>query len=232
MSKLTGYTGVLSAILRCLEGDCKAHDIDYIKVHCGPVTLPLDKVASLPQVRSFFELQGNQIRSSRLTNERKILWSRFAREVLNAYTTVAAPPPRTISAKSLQSTVQHIHNALTLITELRDYDARSPIRSVELVPYESEQVNVQADGFWREVKLESLRPCLLLAVRILEVMLPDRMDFWEEYRESLQRKEWKNMFIIDSPLSRESTLMGPSELAELRLQMCATRRAIIRGGKA
>ncbi|KXJ93770.1 hypothetical protein Micbo1qcDRAFT_220397 [Microdochium bolleyi] len=214
----------LSAILQCLRGDLKARHMGIFDIQNDPIAIPLEEVASLPHVQSFYESQGQLIRASCLTKERKTLWSRFAREVVLAYTSVAAPPPRTIPATSMQSPIQHILNAIALITELRDHDARSPVRSAELVPFESEQANSKAEEYWREVKLESLRPCLLLAVRVLEVMLPDRMDYWEEYRESLHRKEWKDTFINDSPRSRESTLMGPSDLAELRPRLRATRR--------
>ncbi|KAH7037125.1 uncharacterized protein B0I36DRAFT_62041 [Microdochium trichocladiopsis] len=229
MSKLTGYTEFLTVIIRCLDENPPAPDIGDFNIYTGPVSLPLNGIATSTVIQSFYEARHQAIRSSCLTAERKTLWSKFAREVVLAYAAVSSPPQRTVPAKFLQKPIQHILDALATIMELRNHDARSPVRIVELIPYDSEQDNAKAEDYWREVKLESLRPCLQLAIRLLEVMMPDRIDFWEEYRETLASTEWKDTFINDSPESRRLTLMGPSDRAELRAQLLAARSDVPQG---
>ena len=227
MSKLTGYADFLAIILRHIEGTPQLRDTAAFNVYSGMVSLPFEGVAESSAVYSFYEARHKHIQNSCLTETRKSLWSKFAKEVVLAYTAVATPPAREIPAEALQKPIRHIFEALTIIMELRDHDAQSPVCIVELVPYTSEEDNSKADNYWRKVKLESLRPCLFLALRMLEIMMPDRLDFWEEYRKSLLSRDWKDSFINDSPESRRNTMLGPLALSELRAKLLSVQQLVI-----
>ena len=70
-------------------------------------------------------------------------------------------------------------------------------------------------GAWHEIKMGLTQVCLGLLLRILWTVSPKRADTWEEWRVSLRGPDWKQQFVIDSPVSRERLMIPPTEFPGL-----------------
>ncbi|KAI1392576.1 uncharacterized protein F4822DRAFT_132959 [Hypoxylon trugodes] len=101
------------------------------------------------------------------------------------------------SISRLRKPLAHVHRALDLTTELKEYDDKHPVHWYEVFPTENTPSQLSPNDLWLHFKLESLRPCLCLLVRLFGFVLPDCKHMWDECESSLVRKQWIRQFILD-----------------------------------
>ncbi|KAH9895533.1 hypothetical protein F4778DRAFT_783891 [Xylariomycetidae sp. FL2044] len=153
-------------------------------------------------VERFYRNGLREVGAARLVDRRKELYWRFTREVINAHDVVKGGPTGFGTGEDLESSLRHISEALGLMATLKNYNDQFPVDWSEVLPFECMQRSSSPAALWMHFLLESVRPCLLLLVRILWLALPDFSDLWQETEESLNHRDWLLQFILDTEESQ------------------------------
>lgn len=92
-------------------------------------------------------------------------------------------------------------NSLEYLAVIQDFDHLDPEQG--------------GGGKWHDIKMGLTQTCLGLLLRILWAVLPRRADTWEEWQVGLHGHDWKQQFVIDSPIWRERLMIPPTEFPGL-----------------
>ncbi|KAI0445807.1 hypothetical protein F4803DRAFT_108130 [Xylaria telfairii] len=202
MSHLSEFSLVLAYVKRRLRGREESacgyrHHGQFGGV---PVPFPLPGIPSPHQVAEFYTRLNIEVERSRLHPERKKAYRRFTSAAYHAYRSVAENQPKWGSVWHLQSCLAYITKALRIAEQSKEFDDGHPVHWSEVYRPGSSQ-HATPPEYWLLFKLESLLPVLRLSVRILRLILPDCVVTWDEWEDSLCRKEWLQQFILDSRVS-------------------------------
>jgi hypothetical protein len=212
MSHLTEYSILLAYVKRRLQGDEPATE-KHGQFGGIAVQFPLTAVPSLGQVEKFYGQLHTEVENSRLQPERKIMYRKFVWSAYLAHCAVEKNQPRWGTVWHLGECVSVLNKALRLMEKSKEYDDGHPVHWSEVYRVEGSEHDTSPEEYWLLFKLESLLPVLRLSVRILRLILPDCSGTWNEWEDSLCRKEWLQQFILDS---RKSSMMGLHDHAPRR----------------
>ncbi|KAI1275434.1 hypothetical protein F5Y07DRAFT_370021 [Xylaria sp. FL0933] len=205
MSHLTEFSHVLAYVERLLGEEVPDSEIikrGHSRLRCVAVRFPLVGMPSLSQVTEFYSRLSGEVEESRLKHERKTAYKQFITEAYLAHR-AAHYQPESGTMYHLRACLVHITKALWLMERSKDYDDDQPVHWSEVYPIEPAQHDTAPEEYWLLFKLESLLPVLRLSVRILRLVFPgeEYSDTWDEWEDSLCRKEWLQQFILDSRTS-------------------------------
>ncbi|KAI0475791.1 hypothetical protein GGR56DRAFT_435416 [Xylariaceae sp. FL0804] len=195
MSRLSQYVDFLETALRGLDGQLDPTDQDHGRLG-QYVPLPLARAPPIDKVHRFYNKRCHEIRKLRLDDERRRWYTRCVRRIARAYRAIETDQPRTCTVEELRKPLMHLSRALAHMAALKDYDEAHPLQRHELCNAEPVK--------WQEYKLTSLQPGLVLLVYILEGILPDCRDLWNECEEVLHLPSWVRQFVLDSYASQRS----------------------------
>ncbi|KAI0455750.1 hypothetical protein F5B21DRAFT_503039 [Xylaria acuta] len=204
MSHLTEFSLVLAYVKRRLAGEEPASDLYRYHGKLGGVAVrfPLPGIPSLDQVAEFYTRLNIEVETSRLRPERKEAYKRFTSASYHAHRAATENQPQWGSAWHLQACLTYITKAIRIMETSEEYEDGHPVHWSEVYPAERpQQHTTPPEEYWLLFKLESLLPVLRLSVRILRLVLPDCCRTWDEWEDSLCRKEWLQQFILDSRAS-------------------------------
>ncbi|KAI0468857.1 hypothetical protein F4859DRAFT_489135 [Xylaria cf. heliscus] len=201
MSHLTEFSLVLAYVKRRLGGaEESAGDLYRYHGRFGgvPVPFPLPGIPSPDQVAEFYARLNIEVERSQLHPKRKNAYQRFTSAAYHAHRAVAENQPKCGSVWHLQSCLTYITKALRIMEKSKEYEDEHPVHWSEVYRDEPRQHTTPPEEYWLLFKLESLLPVLRLSVRILRFVFPDCCRTWDEWEDSLCRKEWSQQFILDS----------------------------------
>ncbi|KAI1077484.1 hypothetical protein F5B20DRAFT_262637 [Whalleya microplaca] len=206
MSRLTSYHDYAVTAQDCLDGRPPPDDMGRFQFYTGPIEFPLAKVKSSALIFEFYQSRNKEVEQSELDERRKKLYKRFKDQVFLAHVAIEQVTPYG-TVRNLRGPLAHLFRAVNLMTELKDYDDEHPVHWSEVYPHESMQNETSPVNFWLNYKLESVQPCLILLVQIFRLVFPDRLDIWDEWESSLEKKEWILQFVLDSAKSQRRSLL-------------------------
>ncbi|KAI8627845.1 hypothetical protein F5Y19DRAFT_477012 [Xylariaceae sp. FL1651] len=201
MSHLTEYSLLLDYVKSRFEGRELAKQVEHSQFGGVTVSFPLAELPSLTEVNDFYSRLNVEVERSQLKPHRKSAYRKFIREAYFAHYTVGEYQPRWGTIWHLQDTVFHLVKALRIMEEGKEYDDAYPVHWSEVYQVEVSENRISPPEYWLLFKLESLLPVLRLSVRVLRLIFPDCYETWNEWEDSLCRKEWLQDFILDSKKS-------------------------------
>ncbi|KAI0432007.1 hypothetical protein F5Y09DRAFT_172098 [Xylaria sp. FL1042] len=205
MSHLTEFSHVLAYVERLLREevpDSEMIERGHDRLRCIPVRFPLVGMPPLSQVAEFYTRLSSEVVASRLKHERKMVYKQFITEAYLAHRAIQYQPELG-TMYHLRDCLAHITKALRLMERGKEHDDDQPVHWSEVYPTEPAQHDTPPEEYWLLFKLESLLPVLRLSVRILRLVFPGKeyAYTWDEWEDSLCRKEWLQQFILDSRMS-------------------------------
>ncbi|KAI1411383.1 hypothetical protein F5Y13DRAFT_165608 [Hypoxylon sp. FL1857] len=211
MSRFAAYYDWTTTVRKCIDGEPPPDHLAKFDLCKGVIRFPLAGVEHSSRVAESYGKLLLEVDRSRLKDKRKELYRKFQDRVVSAHVAVEEVGVRTGTVSRLREPLAQLQAALDLVEELRAYDDKNPVHWSEVFPTKDVEFHLSPGDLWLHFKLESIRPCLAFLVRLLRLVLPDRLDMWAECEASLRRKEWIRQFILDSPHRPEDAdLIRPS----------------------
>ncbi|KAK7756661.1 hypothetical protein SLS62_001498 [Diatrype stigma] len=205
------YCDWLNVVLDCHSG-YQPSRVETFRFRQDPVPLPLYSAEDIDAMLNFYRIRLNHTQNTNLARRRKLLHDRLCQEMTRAYKALYIKEPCEAGIEYFTVPLKHIQAALRWAIKLRDYDEAHPVNQSELSFAASDG---EARKCWRRFKLDGIRHCLLLLVQLLELMVPQYHEFWEEAEESLGREDWHTQFIYDSKNSQDSTLREHPRMSDV-----------------
>ncbi|KAI1772730.1 hypothetical protein F4818DRAFT_425369 [Hypoxylon cercidicola] len=204
MSKFAAYYEWTVTARKCLDGELPPPHLGEFRLPKRWIHFPLAGLEHSTRVARFYQELLDEVERSRLHEKRKELYRKFQNRVVFAH--IAHEEIQVVlgTASRLRTSLAHLHVALKLMKELKEYDDEHPVHWSEVFPTQSAQGNLSPEELWFLFKLESLRPCLVALVRLLRQVLPDCSVLWNECEGNLLRREWIFQFILDLPKPLET----------------------------
>ncbi|KAI0125077.1 hypothetical protein BJ170DRAFT_636167 [Xylariales sp. AK1849] len=163
----------------------------------GIVSFPLVGVPSLHWIRGCHRDWRCSLGDFKLASQRKHFCKEFNREVVRAYELVNDHRSNG-RVSDLRNPLYHLLKALEILRKAKNYDDVHPFQRSELPEKLPEQDNMDPEGIWLNFKLAFTKTCLLLLIRILWHVMPDRADTWSDWEGALKMPEWHIQFVLDS----------------------------------
>ncbi|KAI1212545.1 uncharacterized protein F4807DRAFT_340600 [Annulohypoxylon truncatum] len=201
MSRFSTYCEWTVTARKCLDGEPPPGHIARFHLWRGLIRFPLAGVEHSSRVAYFYKKLMAEVNQSRLDGKRKELYRSFTARVISAHFAVENVE-RIATVSKLRVPLSHLAAALKIMVELKEYDDKHPVHWSEVFPTEDVQCSLSPADLWLHFKLESIRPCLAFLVRLFRRVLPDCSGMWNECEESLRRKQWILLFVLDSPNPR------------------------------
>ncbi|KAI1380012.1 hypothetical protein F4677DRAFT_408273 [Hypoxylon crocopeplum] len=213
MSRFAAYYEWAIIARKCIDGNPPAGHIAIFRHSGGVLHFPLAMIEPSGRVAEFYRELLREVEGSRLVDKRKKLYRKFTRLVISAHAALEAIKEPIGTVAKLRIPLAYLAAALKLITQLKDHDDEHPVHWSEVFPNQSVQSSLSPEELWLHFKLESIRPCLVLLMRLLRLILPEYSDTWNECERTLLGKHWISQFILDSPKSlKKSCLAHVDEL--------------------
>jgi hypothetical protein len=184
MSRLTEYYDYAYSALDSLDGYYPPAIYGDFRPGTEPFQYPIRGIPSLHDASHFYNSRQSQVQARQLDDQRKHLYCSFATHMIWAHTAVAEHPEGPGNISSLHEPLYHVTNAMECMGHLRDLDM--------------DQNNANDPEDWVRFELDSLNTCLKFCVQLLHLILPDRSEFWNECRQSLDKVDWHRQFCFDT----------------------------------
>ena len=218
MSRLTAYVEWTKTVLESYRGE-RSSQVEPLKLQEEPIKLPLYGSKEIDKVRDFYRKQLEVADRFALSPTRKKYYRKFYKTAIEAHIALYRKQPCEEGVECLVTSLKYINTALECATQVRDYDDQHLIGHSEWGTSEFGLVANDEDArkAWFHFKLASIRPCLLLAVQVLKLTLPDPSyrDLFKESEMSLLRGDWHSQFIYDSHNSRKKTMLQHPQLSDV-----------------
>ncbi|KAK6820666.1 hypothetical protein PG990_012650 [Apiospora arundinis] len=206
MSKLMSWTHC------CIMA---SKELDASSTSSNEARYQLKDVAELASMERSIVSWRKHILHSAFALERKRPCLKIDGYLRTAYAKIAHQP--TVPKSGLREPLLLLKMALRQLMIICDFDKQTPVKVSE-----APNASRGADDAWLTIQLQYTKACLLLLIRIFWLVLPDFLEWWEEFESSLRNKDWLKQFILDSRKSERLAVVNrerlPRVLEEFRRQ--------------